>query len=252
MRVIGLIPARWGSTRFPGKSLAPILGRPLIAWVIDAAREARLLDRVVLATDDSRIAEAAVRWGADVVMTRADHASGTDRVAEAAQPSDADIVVNIQGDEPLVPPAVIDGLVEAMQATGDADMATVVCPLTDARDLNAASVVKVVADGRDRALYFSRLPIPACRDGKPRLVGGDYLRHIGLYAYRGGFLKRLVREPPCRLEQLESLEQLRALHLGGHIQLVRAAFDGTGVDNPEDVARVEALLRERMTCHAER
>ena len=248
MSTLGVIPARWGSTRFPGKSLTPLLGHPLIAWVARAAGEARSLDRLVLATDDARIAAAVEGLEIDVVMTRADHASGTDRVAEAAAPGDHDIVVNLQGDEPLVPAEVIDALVETLQREPAVEMATVICPLEDPAELASPSVVKVVADAQDRALYFSRLPIPCRRDGPAELAGGDYWRHIGLYAYRGNFLKRLVREPPCRLEKLEALEQLRALHLGGTIRLVRARFAGVGVDTPADVPVVEALLRERFPC----
>ena len=249
MRVVGVIPSRWGSTRFPGKSLHPICGKPLVAWVVAAAQRARRLDAVIVATDDERIAAAVQGTGARVVMTRPDHPSGTDRVAEAVRPADDDIVVNIQGDEPLIDPALIDALVERLAADPRWDMATAACPIATRRDLDAASVVKVVLDRDGGALYFSRLPIPCRRDGEADLASDLYLRHLGIYAYRGIFLKRLVREPPCALEQTEALEQLRALHLGGRIAVIVSDHAGVGVDTPEDVGYVEAAMRERgLTC----
>ena len=244
MRIIGVIPSRWGSTRFPGKSLHPILGKPLVAWVVAAAKRSHLLQEVLVATDDARIAAAVQGLGARAVLTRPDHPSGTDRVAEAAQPADDDLVVNIQGDEPLIEPAVIDALIQGLLSNPEWSMATAACPITNSRDLEARSVVKVVVDRNGVALYFSRLPIPCTRDGQPDLTSGLYLRHIGIYAYRGAFLKRLVREPPCKLEQAESLEQLRAMVLGGRIGVIVTAHAGVGVDTPEDVGYVEAELRK--------
>ena len=244
MRIVGVIPARWGSTRFPGKSLHPIFGKPLVAWVIAAAKRAQLLQEIIVATDDERIADAVADTGAQVVMTRSDHPSGTDRVAEAARASADDIVVNIQGDEPLIDPAVIDALVQCLLDSRHWSMATAACPITTLRDLEARTVVKVVLDQHGGAMYFSRLPIPCMRDGAPDLTTGLYLRHIGIYAYRGEFLKKMVDEPPCRLERAESLEQLRALHLGGRIGVIVTDHAGVGVDTPEDVGYVEAALRE--------
>jgi 3-deoxy-manno-octulosonate cytidylyltransferase (CMP-KDO synthetase) len=244
MRIVGVIPSRWGSTRFPGKSLHPICGKPLVQWVVEAAQRARLLDEVVVATDDARIAEA-VRGFAKVAMTRADHPSGTDRVAEAAQAGDEDVVINIQGDEPLISPGLIDALAERMTSDAGWAMATVACPIRNARDLEARTVVKVVVAQDGGALYFSRLPIPCRRDGEPDLSAGLYLRHVGIYAYRGAFLKRLVAEPPCALEKAESLEQWRALYLGGRIAVILADEPGVGVDTPEDVETVERLLQGR-------
>jgi len=244
MRIVGVIPSRWGSTRFPGKSLHPICGKPLVRWVVEAARRARLLDEVIVATDDGRIAEA-VRGFARVILTRPDHPSGTDRVAEAVcGVGDDDIVINIQGDEPLMNPDLIDALAARMRADAGWAMATVACPIRDARDLEARTVVKVVVAQDGGALYFSRLPIPCQRDGEPDLGSGLYLRHVGVYAYRGAFLKRLVAEPPCALERAESLEQLRALYLGGRIAVIQADEPGIGVDTPEDVETVEKLLKE--------
>ena len=244
MRVIGVIPSRWGSTRFPGKSLYPICGKPLVQWVVEAVQRAKTLDEVLVATDDNRIADA-VSGFAKVVMTRPDHPSGTDRVAEAACPADDDIVINIQGDEPLIDPGLVDALATRMENDPGWAMATAACPIRTMRDLEARTVVKVVLAQDGGALYFSRLPIPCRRDGEPDLAAGLYLRHLGIYAYRGAFLKRLVREPPCTLEKTESLEQLRALYLGGRIAVIRTEDQGVGVDTPADVAAVEQILRAR-------
>ncbi len=243
MRVIGVIPSRWGSTRFPGKSLYPICGKPLVQWVLEAVKRARSLDEVIVATDDQRIADA-VGGYVKVAMTRPDHPSGTDRVAEAAQAADDDIVINIQGDEPLINPALIDALAARMKADPGWAMATAACPIRTQRDLEARTVVKVVLARDGGALYFSRLPIPCRRDGEPDLHSGLYLRHLGIYAYRGAFLKRLVSEPPCALERTESLEQLRALYLGGRIAVIQTEELGVGVDTPEDVPAVERILNQ--------
>lgn len=244
MRVVGVIPARWGSTRFPGKSLHPLCGKPLVQWVVEAARRATALDEVIVATDDQRIA-AAVAGVARVVMTRSDHPSGTDRVAEAAGAAADDIVVNIQGDEPLIEPQVINRLVAVLKADRGWAMATAATAIKSLTDLEARSVVKVVVAQDGAALYFSRLPIPCRRDGVPRLGGGLYRRHLGIYAYRGDFLARLVKVAPCELELAESLEQLRALWLGGRMAVIECDEEGVGVDTPRDVAVVEALLRRK-------
>ncbi|OGV61277.1 MAG: hypothetical protein A2498_00695 [Lentisphaerae bacterium RIFOXYC12_FULL_60_16] len=240
--VVGVIPARWASTRFPGKILTPLLGRPLIHWVLDRVRQAKNLSCVVVATDDVRIAEAVRSAGGLAVMTRPDHPSGTDRVAEAVSGQAADVVVNIQGDEPLVNPVLIDSLADALIRDPSWDMATAVEPLTDPVATESSAVVKVVMDRDGRALYFSRAVIPHERDRGP--AGVTRWRHIGIYAYRRTFLDRLVQEPPCDLEQLEKLEQLRALHIGARIAVIRTeSHGGAGVDLPDDVPRVEAWLR---------
>lgn len=242
MRIIGVIPSRWGSTRFPGKSLHPICGKPLVQWVVEACRRSKKLNDVLVATDDARIADAVNAFGGKAVMTRADHPSGTDRVAEAASPADDDIVINIQGDEPLIRPELIDALAERMLSDPAWAMATAATPIRTQADLQARSVVKVVLAQDGGALYFSRLPIPCRRDGEPELTSGLYLRHLGIYAYRGAFLKRLVQEPPCALEQTEKLEQLRALYLGGRIAVIQTEEQGIGVDTPEDAIRIERIL----------
>lgn len=244
-RILGVIPSRWGSQRFPGKSLHLIGGKPLVLWVVEAAQRAESLDEVIVATDDERIA-AAVQEHVRVVMTSVDHPSGTDRVAEAAQAADTDIVINIQGDEPLIEPALIDQLADRMCDNDAWSMATVVTPIVCEVDLLSPTVVKVVADKEGGALYFSRAPIPFVRDATPQFAAGRYLRHLGIYAYRGDFLRRLVREPPCQMELTESLEQLRALYIGGRIALVHGDTISIGVDTPADVARVEAVLERRV------
>jgi 3-deoxy-manno-octulosonate cytidylyltransferase (CMP-KDO synthetase) len=243
-RAIGVIPARWGSTRFPGKSLAPILGEPLIAWVIRNARRAATLDSLVVATDDERICRAAAEAGVEAVMTRPDHPSGTDRIAEAIAGQDADIVVNIQGDEPLIDPGLIDRLVEKLE-DASWQMSTAATPIRDPQRIAAKSVVKVVCAEDGAALYFSRSVIPAVRDADDAPCNLLYLRHLGVYGYRRDFLARLVATPPCMTEQAEKLEQLRALHLGGRIAVIQTDDEGIGVDTPEDVAYVEQLLTSR-------
>ena len=249
--VIGVIPARYASTRLPGKSLVQIAGKPLIQRVIERARMACRLDRLLVATDDTRIAEAAAAAGAEAVMTRSDHPSGTDRVAEAASGLAPDIVINIQGDEPLLDPALVDRMVEIMLTSDRWDMATAASPVRDPPELANPSVVKVVWDSEGRALYFSRAPIPFVRDGAP-FHSGLHWRHIGVYAYHAAFLKRLVRAPPTALEQAEKLEQLRALHLGARIAVAQTDEAGIGVDTLDDVARVEALIRAREERSAAR
>ncbi len=243
-RVIGVIPARWGSTRFPGKSLAPIAGKPLIQWVVERARQATRLDGLLVATDDERIRDAVSKMGVEAVLTRPDHPSGTDRIAEAVRGRAADVVINIQGDEPLIDPGLIDELADVMAKGRDWDMATAAAPISGEEEVRNPSVVKVVWDAEGRALYFSRSPIPHLRekDAGPTGSGPLYWRHIGIYAYRRTFLEELVGTPPCRLELAEKLEQLRALYLGCRMKVLQTKESGIGVDKPEDVAKVEAIL----------
>lgn len=244
MRAVGVIPARWGSTRLPGKSLVPIAGKPLVVRVLERARRCPQLDRVLVATDDARIVAAVEAAGGEAVMTRADHPSGTDRVAEAVASIEADIVVNVQGDEPLIDPALIGALVEAMAADASWDMATAATPILEESMWRSPTVVKVVCDQADRALYFSRSVIPCVRDPGKIDTQGLYWRHLGIYAYRRAFLARLVATPPCETERAEALEQLRALHLGARMLVVRTQDRGIGVDTPADVQYVESLIRE--------
>ncbi|MFA4969946.1 MAG: 3-deoxy-manno-octulosonate cytidylyltransferase [Sulfuritalea sp.] len=250
MAIRVVIPARYASTRLPGKPLADIAGQPMIVRVAAAARRARA-DGVWVATDDERIAAAVRQHGFDVVMTRADHASGTDRIAEVAdqlQWDDADIVVNVQGDEPLLDPALIEAVASALRGDPDAAMATAAHPLTSAEDFFNPNVVKVVCDVRGRALYFSRAPIPWDRDqfadqrnALPANLPAQ--RHIGLYAYRVDFLRRFGQLTASPLERCESLEQLRALWHGYPIQVVSIDHPpAPGVDTPEDLQRVRRLF----------
>lgn len=240
-RVVGVIPARWASTRLPGKALALICGKPLIQWVLERVRLATRLDEVIVATDDERIRSVVTSLGGSAVMTRVDHPSGTDRVAEAVAGREAGIVINIQGDEPLIDPGLINGLAEVMVGDQEWDMATAVTPILSADELNKPSVVKAVFGEQGRALYFSRSAIPFVRDAAP--AGLTHWRHVGIYAYRRGFLDRLVKAPPCVLELTEKLEQLRALHLGARMKVVETREIGLGVDTPEDIALAEAALK---------
>jgi len=241
-RVIGVIPARWASTRLPGKALVPICGKPLIQWVLERTRQATRLDEVLVATDDGRIRDVVTRLGGQAVMTRPDHPSGTDRVAEAVAGRRAGVVINIQGDEPLIDPGLINRLAEVMVADNGWDMATAATPIGSEAELNKPSVVKVVTGERGRALYFSRSAIPFIRDTVPE--GLRHWRHVGIYAYRRAFLDRLVKAPPCALEQAEKLEQLRALYLGAAMTVVETCEIGLGVDTPEDVMLAEAALKK--------
>lgn len=243
MRVVGVIPSRWGSTRLPGKSLLPLCGKPLIQWVVERARGARRLDELVVATDDERIRSVVEPLGVPVVMTGADHPSGTDRVAEAVRNRQADVVVNIQGDEPLIDPALVDRLAGELIDDPAWDMATVATPLTDPRDLESRSVTKVVWNRAGQALYFSRAAIPCLRDPDKIPPGLMRYRHIGLYAYRRKFLEKMVATPPCVMELAEGLEQLRALDLGARIKVITAPYAGLGVDVPEDIPRAEEALK---------
>ena len=249
MKAIGVIPSRYGSSRFPGKPLAMLAGKPLVAWVVEAVKKASRLDDVIVATDDERIVEAVEAHGGKAVMTPSELPSGTDRIACAAGDfGDDDILVNIQGDEPLIDPQLIDRLVARMEEREAWDMATAVTPIRSADDLAAKSVVKVVLDRQDAALYFSRCPIPCDRDHEPDLAGGLYVRHLGIYAYRGAFLRRYVKEPPCALERTEKLEQLRALWMGARIAVIRTEDEGVGVDTPEDAVRVAEILSRRANA----
>ena len=247
MKTLGIIPSRYGSSRFPGKPLHLLCGKPLVAWVVEAVKKAKTLDDVIVATDDERIVSAVETHGGKAVMTPSELPSGTDRIACAAGDfADDDILVNIQGDEPLISPDLIDALVGRMNEGTKWDMATAVTPIKSLDDLNAKTVVKVVLDRDDGALYFSRAPIPCDRDHTPDIVTGLWVRHLGIYAYRGAFLKKYISETPCDLEKTEKLEQLRALWMGAKIAVIRTDDEGVGVDTPEDAVRIEVILRNRL------
>ena len=251
-RIVAMIPARYASSRFPGKALADLCGKPMIQHVVERAREARLLDEVRVATDDRRILETVQAFGGKACMTSPDHASGTDRIAEAVRDLACDLVVNIQGDEPLIDPRVIDQAVEPLVADDRVDMGTLGRPMGIAEAADP-SKVKVVLDRQDFALYFSRAPIPYLRDGAPAGIELPYLLHIGLYVYRRSTLLRLAALPPTPLEERERLEQLRALEHGIRIRVVVTHHESFGVDTPADLERVRRMMTgERPESHVER
>ena len=240
--IVGIIPARYHAKRLPGKPLALIQDRPMIQHVHERASRATSLQRLVVATDDPRVHKAVVDFGGKSLMTSPDHASGTDRVAEAARQlnlvEDA-IVVNIQGDEPLLQPEVVDKLSSALTEHPEIPMATLAHPSRGSEDFYDPSVVKVVLDARGHALYFSRAPIPATRDDSP---APTYHKHLGLYAYRNSFLQHFTNLPPGILENLERLEQLRALEHGFSIKVVITTCDSISVDTAEDLERVRRIM----------
>ena len=244
-----VIPARYASTRLPGKPLLRQTGKYLVQHVYERACQAKRADRVVVATDDPRIVAAVESFGGDVVRTRRDHPSGTDRVAEVAAQLDADLILNLQGDEPLIDPKCLDLLFDLLSKNPHADMATLATPFQSLEQWQNTNCVKVVRDATGRALYFSRSPIPYVRDGKPdfSLRPARFLLHVGLYAYRRPFLMRLAALPPEPLEQLEKLEQLRVLALGHSIQVGVIEGSGFGVDTYEDYERFVAAYRHRLT-----
>ena len=237
---MGVIPARYGSSRLPGKALVDLQGKPLLYHVYHRSCRARSLNRVLIATDDERIHKAALAFGAEVVMTGTGHRSGTDRIAEAIQDMAADIVVNIQGDEPLIDFLAIDQVVALLQEDSSADMATLKAPISRIEDLVNPNVVKVVTEERGYALYFSRAPIPYLK--KEEELPEHSYRHIGLYAYRRDFLIRLTQWGPSMLEKLEDLEQLRALEHGAKIKVGLTGTHVFGVDTPEDLERIRKLV----------
>jgi 3-deoxy-manno-octulosonate cytidylyltransferase (CMP-KDO synthetase) len=251
MGFVVIIPARYGSTRLPGKPLREIAGRPMIEHVYRRARMSGA-DEVIVATDDERVARAAQGFGARVCLTAPTHPSGTDRLAEVArllELPDEQVLVNVQGDEPLMPPALIDQVAADLAAHADAGIATLCEPVATAAELFDPNVVKVVMDAKGYALYFSRAVIPWDREAfaasTPALPPGTvHYRHIGLYAYRAGFIRAYVAWPPCALERMEKLEQLRALWHGERIYVGLAREQpGPGVDTAQDLERVERLLR---------
>ncbi|MBV6506568.1 MAG: 3-deoxy-manno-octulosonate cytidylyltransferase [Syntrophorhabdaceae bacterium] len=238
MKVIGIIPARYGSTRFPGKPLAVLAGKPMVQWVYERAAQAELLNEVIVATDDQRIFDTIKKFGGRVVMTRSDHPSGSDRIAEVAATSDAEIIVNIQGDEPLIEPAAIDLGVKILLDNPAAQVGTLVRPLRDAADLRNPNIVKVALAQDHTALYFSRSPIPFCRGAQTEaewLLQHTYFKHIGLYIFRRDMLLQFVQWPPGVLERIESLEQLRLLEHGVKIHVAVTEYEARGVDTEEDL-----------------
>jgi 3-deoxy-manno-octulosonate cytidylyltransferase (CMP-KDO synthetase) len=239
MKSLIVIPARYGSTRFPGKMLARILGRPMIQWVWEAAQRSRLAENVVVATDDDRIADTAAKFGADVIMTRKSHRTGTDRMAEVAEKLPARLYINVQGDEPLLAANAVDDLIRAMMENPRIPIGTLAHRIESEEEWRSPDVVKVVCNRHREALYFSRSPLPFQRKFDPRT---PLLRHVGIYAFRAQALATFVALKPSPLELAESLEQLRALENGLAIQLIETKYRCLGVDTPADLARVEEAL----------
>jgi 3-deoxy-manno-octulosonate cytidylyltransferase (CMP-KDO synthetase) len=249
-----VIPARYASSRFPGKPLVPIAGRPMIQHVYERACQARLADMVLVATDDARIVAAVQAFGGRAVLTSPAHATGTDRVAEVAAQLACDIVVNVQGDEPCIAPQAIDAMIQPLRQEPAVPLSTLAHPLREVAELLSPHVVKVVVDRQGNALYFSRAPLPYDRQawlqapqllaaaGAPLAVPPGCYRHLGLYAYRRDVLLHVARLPQTILEQVEQLEQLRALEHGYRWRVVQTTYESVGVDTPDDVLRVERML----------
>jgi 3-deoxy-manno-octulosonate cytidylyltransferase (CMP-KDO synthetase) len=242
-KVLAVIPARYGSTRFPGKPLASIAGKPMIQHVVERVRQAKTVSRVVVATEDERILAAVAAFGGEASMTRSDHRTGTDRVAEVAAHIPADIYVNVQGDEPLISPETIDAVVSSMIEDPSVQIATPCIEITEANDIMDPNIVKVVLDFDGNGLYFSRAPIPWVRDASAGLAVSHW-KHLGLYAFRHEALVEYPTLPPGQLEPVEQLEQLRWLENGFRIRVVETVHDAVSVDVPADAERVEKLIRE--------
>jgi 3-deoxy-manno-octulosonate cytidylyltransferase (CMP-KDO synthetase) len=242
MDVIGVIPARYSSTRFQGKVLAKIQGKPMIQHVWERAKQAKSLDDVIIACDHDMVADCAREFGARVVITSKDHTCGTDRIAEVINPLDVKIVVNIQGDEPMINPAAIDSVARALLDNKELGMATLMKRIDDVTQLLDPNVVKVVVDKNNFALYFSRAPIPYLSETSD-VKNPVYFKHIGLYGYTKDFLFTYKNIPSSSLEKIEKLEQLRVLQEGFRIKVIETKFDTVGVDTLEDLAKVEAYMQ---------
>lgn len=240
MKIIAVIPARYCSTRFPGKPLVLLKGKPLLQWVVEGTRTSTLIQQVYVATDDSRIQELCKKINVPCLMTRSDCPTGTDRLFEATRDLDFDVALNIQGDEPLINHEFIDPLVQAFLQNPKLDMATLAHPLA-AEDLENKNAVKVITNVDDQAIYFSRFAIPFSREKFE--ANGPAMKHIGLYAYSKAFLQKFCSAPQAQIEKYESLEQLRALYLGAQIKVLRVEKPTYGVDTPEDLQKLEATLK---------
>lgn len=252
MVITAIIPARYASSRFPGKALADLLGKPMVQHVYERTARARLVSGVIVATDDERIAEAVRAFGGRVEMTSGSHETGTDRLAEVAERIDADLIVNVQGDEPLIEPAMIDEAIAPLASDSSIMMGTLKTRIKSLHDFLSPNVVKVVTDSDGNALYFSRSPLPNFRDKWNDLKDEAFAtgrllcyKHVGLYVYRREFLLKFAQMAPTPLELAEKLEQLRALENGFRIRVVETAFESIGVDTPGDLEKVVEKLRGR-------
>jgi 3-deoxy-manno-octulosonate cytidylyltransferase (CMP-KDO synthetase) len=251
MKITAVIPARYASIRFPGKALAELDGRPMIQHVYERTAQSKLVSRVIVATDDTRIADAVSSIGGEAIMTSTDHETGTDRLAEVAAGLDSDIIVNVQGDEPLIDPAMIDQAIQPFLEESDLQMGTLKTRIKCLHDFLSPNVVKVVADNRGDALYFSRSPLPFFRDKWKDLKDESFCcgkllcyKHVGLYVYRRDFLLKFAAMPPTFLEISEKLEQLRAMENGIKIRVVETEFESIGVDTPEDLQKAQEQYRK--------
>lgn len=247
MKIVGIIPARYGAVRFPGKALIDLCGKPMIQHVYERASQVTLFSEVIVATDDERIQHAVLNFGGQVRMTSPHHPTGTDRLAEVAQTLDADVVVNVQGDEPLILPRMIEQAIHPLLDDPETAIGTLKHKISSPEDLFNPNVVKVITDSAGRALYFSRSPIPFIKGKDMRKEGFQafqFYRHVGLYAYRRDFLLTFTKLPPMPLERVEGLEQLRALEHGYVIRVAETEYESLGVDAPEDVEKVLALMRK--------
>jgi 3-deoxy-manno-octulosonate cytidylyltransferase (CMP-KDO synthetase) len=253
MKITAIIPARYGSTRFEGKPLVDILGKPMIQWVYEGVRESKLIEEVIVATDDQRILEAVQGFGGRAVMTSPDHPTGTDRVAEVARKLRSEIIVNVQGDEPLIKGTVIDKAIQPLLGEPDLSMSTLITRIEEVKDWLNPHIVKVVVDEKGFALYFSRSPIPFPRDlqidrlesnpfGTKRPLPKRVFKHIGVYIYDRKFLLKFSKMKPTPLEKLEKLEQLRVLEKGYRIKVIPVQYEPVCVDTPEDLRKVISLL----------
>ena len=248
--VLVVIPARYASTRFPGKPLAPIAGKPMIQHVVEHVRLATLPARIIVATEDERIKSAVESFGGEAILTRPDHRTGTDRIAEVATHIPADIYINVQGDEPLIDPGTVDAVAAAVADDDSIQLATPCSAITVAGEIMDPNIVKVVLDFDGQALYFSRAPIPWVRDTGDR-VAARHWKHIGLYGYRRDALLEFPTLPPGELERIEQLEQLRWLENGFHMHVVETMYNAVSVDVPADILRVEKLLQSRAKASAQ-
>ncbi len=241
MNAIGIIPARYGSTRFEGKVLAELMDKPVIEHVYETAKRSRMLDRLLVATDDERILKCVKSFGGRATLTSTDHLTGTDRLTEVVNPIDVKIIVNIQGDEPLIHHTMIDELVRTMLEDSSITMATVIKRIENKDEIMDPNVVKVVVDRDGFALYFSRSPVPFEKGAKSKI----FYKHLGLYAYTKDFLFTFTNLPKSKLEETESLEQLRALEHGYRIKTIETDYETVGIDTPEDMEKAKKLLLER-------
>ena len=237
--VIGVIPARYGSTRLPAKALAMIHGKPMIQHVYERCLKAKLLSEVLVATDDKRIFDAVINFGGNVVMTSKTHKSGTDRIGEAIKNIKCDVVVNIQGDEPMIAPDNIDKAIKPLIQDKSINVATLCISISDKKEISNPNVVKVVLDSNSNALYFSRSVIPFNRD----TTKSEYFKHIGLYVYRKDYLMKLIKMKPSRLELTEKLEQLRVLESGQKIKVIETEIESYSVDTPADLRKIRKLIK---------